>query len=158
MFRGAAQDGDQLVVSEWLLDVIEGAFVHRLHSRLQRRLRRHQDYRTVWIALSRGCQYFDAGNVWHPNVGEHDVGRGAHEVLERLLAPLCEQRGEALVAEKDVQRVENARLVIHDEDAWLDVHTIDHLELREARDLREAARTATAGGGTEGMAIDGVAG
>ena len=48
---GAAQDRDQLVVAERLLDVIEGAFVHRLHRRLQRRLRRHENDRHVRVAL-----------------------------------------------------------------------------------------------------------
>ena len=51
MLGGAAENRHQLVVAERLLDVVERALVHRLHRRLQRRLRRHEDHRHVGIAL-----------------------------------------------------------------------------------------------------------
>jgi hypothetical protein len=51
---GAPHDGDQLVVAERLLDVVEGTLVHRLHGGLQRRLRRHENDRRVRIRFTRG--------------------------------------------------------------------------------------------------------
>src|SRR5258708_38835759 len=41
MLRGATENREQLVVLKGLLDVIEGARVHRLHRRLKRYLRGH---------------------------------------------------------------------------------------------------------------------
>ena len=60
MLRGAPQDRDQLVVAERLLDVVEGALVHRLHGRLQRGLRGHEDHRRRRVLLARRRQHLDA--------------------------------------------------------------------------------------------------
>ena len=110
MLGGAAQDRDQLVVAERLLDVIEGAFVHRLHRRLQRGLRRHEDDRHVRILLPRRGEDLDAADVRHADVGEDDVRDSTRAMLlEPRLAAVRDVRREALVAQQDVERIENAR-------------------------------------------------
>ena len=60
MLGGAAEDRDQLVVAERLLDVVERALVHRLHRRLQRGLRGHENDRHVGIARARRGEDLDA--------------------------------------------------------------------------------------------------
>jgi hypothetical protein len=69
-------DGDEVVVGEGLLDVVEGALVYRLYGRLQRRLRRHEDDRHLGILVPRGGQDVDPSHLGHADVRQHDVGRG----------------------------------------------------------------------------------
>ncbi len=93
MLGGAPQDRDQLVVAERLLDVVERALVHRLHRRLQRGLRGHEDDRHVGIALPRGREDLDAAHVRHADVGEHDVRRQLADALEARLAAVRDDAG-----------------------------------------------------------------
>ena len=113
---GAPQDRHQLVVAERLLDVVESALVHGLHGGLQGGLRRHEDDRHVRIRLARGRQDLDAADVGHPDVGQHDVRPELADAVEARLAAVRHVRGESLVAQQDVEGVENARLVVDDED------------------------------------------
>ena len=108
MLGGAAQDRNQLVVAERLLDVIERALVNGLHCRLEGRLGRHENDRTIRIALFGGSQDLDAGDVRHANVGEHDIRCHRQQLLQAALPALGEERREALVAEQNVERIEDS--------------------------------------------------
>ena len=119
---GPPQDRDQLVVGERLLDVVEGAAVHRLDGALQGGLRRHQDHRRHRVLIARGGQDIDARDLRHPHVGEHDVVRPVADLFQAGLAALGGSDLEALIAEKDPQRIEDARFIIDDEDGWLLAH------------------------------------
>ena len=116
MLGGALEDREQLVVAERLLDVVEGALVHRLHRRLQRRLRGHEDDRRVRILLARRGEDLDAADVRHADVGEHDVRLQLGELLEPARAAVRGVRVEAGVAQQDAERLEDALLVVDDED------------------------------------------
>ena len=113
--RRALEDRQQLVVAERLLDVIEGALVHRLHRRLQRGLRRHEDDGRVRVLLARRGEDLDAADVGHPDVGEHDVGLQLGELRESRPAAVRGVRVEAGVAQQDAERLENPLLVVDDE-------------------------------------------
>src|SRR5947209_12775703 len=102
MLGGATEDRYELVVSEWLLDVIERALVHGLHRRLERRLRGHEDHGTVGIALLGRGEDLDARHVRHADVREDDVWRRTREMLEAALSALREIRREAFVPEENV--------------------------------------------------------
>ena len=115
MLAGALEDREQLVVAERLLDVIEGALVHRLHRRLQRRLRGHEDHRRVRILLPRGGEDLHAAHVRHAHVGEHDVRLERRELRETRPAPVRRVRVEAGVAQEDAERLEDPLLVVDDE-------------------------------------------
>ena len=85
MLDGAAQDGDQLVVAERLLYVVEGPFVHGLHGGLQRRLSGHEDDWRVGIARAHGRQDLHPTNSRHAHVGEDDVRIDLAQAIERFL-------------------------------------------------------------------------
>src|SRR4029078_1323411 len=68
-------------------------------------------------------------HVRHSDVGEHDVWAHLEDLLEPFLSPLRETRGEPLVAQQNIQRVENSRLVVDDEDTRLETRRIDHEKL-----------------------------
>src|SRR6185503_16546045 len=103
MLGGAAEDRDELVVPEWLLDVIEGAFIHRLHRRLKRRLRRHENHRDIWVARASGGKNLDAADVRHPNVRENDVWVQLLHLLEPSLSAVRDVRRESLVPQQNVE-------------------------------------------------------
>src|SRR5829696_1428767 len=116
MLARALEDGEELVVSERLLDVIESPLVHRLHRRLQRRLRRHQDHRGVGILLARRGEDLDPAHVRHANVGEDDVRLERRELREPLSTAVRGVRVEAGVAQQDPERLEDSLLVVDDQD------------------------------------------
>ena len=117
MLGGALEDREQLVVAERLLDVVEGAFVHRLHRRLQRRLRRHEDDRACpdpAAAPRRGSP-----RRRRPACGRRRARcrAAARASCSSPALPPCAVCGvEAGVAQQDAERLENARLVVDDED------------------------------------------
>ena len=108
MLGGTAEDRDELVVAERLLDVVEGASVHRLHRGLQRRLRGHQDHRDVGIVRPRRGEHLNPGHLRHPHIGEHDVGGQLHDALERLLPPVRQLRREPFRSEQDLECLQDA--------------------------------------------------
>ncbi len=57
-------------------------------------------------------------DVRHADVGEHDVRPQLADAVEPRLAAVREVRRESFVAQQDVERIENARLVVDDEHAW----------------------------------------
>src|SRR5207237_9466409 len=116
MLGGATQYRHELVIAERLLDVIKGAFIYRLHCRLERCLGRHQDDRTIGITLLRGGEDVDAGDVRHPDIGEHDIRCYRRQLLEATLAALREPWREPFSAQQDVERIPNSGFVVHDED------------------------------------------
>src|SRR5258708_3974196 len=115
VLRRAFEDGEELVVVKRLLDVIEGALVHRLHGALQRGLRRHQNDGRVGVLLPRGGKDLDAADVGHADIREHDVRLDRTEALESLTATTSRVRVEARIAQQDAERFENARLVVDHE-------------------------------------------
>ena len=116
MFGGTPDDRHQLVVAERLLDVVERARVHRLHRRLQRRLCGHEDDRHVGVMRPRGREHLHAGHLRHADVAQHDVRREPRDHLERGLSAVRQVGREALGAQEDLEGLEDARLVVDDED------------------------------------------
>ena len=76
--------GDDIFVRERLLQVIERTLVDRLHCRLQRCLRGHQDDRHFGIIGAHRLQHLQSGDAGHANVGEHDVRPDARQLRDRL--------------------------------------------------------------------------
>jgi hypothetical protein len=68
---------------------------------------------------ARRGEQLDAGDVRHPDVGEHHVGRELGEHLEPLPPAVRGVRLEPLVAEQDAEGVEDPALVVDHEDAGL---------------------------------------
>src|SRR5438477_26526 len=119
LLRRPPADRDQVVVGERLLDVVEGALVHRLDGALQRRLCGHQDDRRLGILLAHGGEDVGAGHARHLDVGEHDVGRRSLERLEARLATLGGDHVEPLALEEDTEHVQDAQLVVDHQNRWL---------------------------------------
>ena len=71
VLAGAAEDGDQLVVGERLLDVVEGARVDGADGALQRGLGGHQDDRRHRVLLPGGVQDVQARR---PGASAHRKG------------------------------------------------------------------------------------
>jgi hypothetical protein len=116
VFGGAREDGDELVVPEGLLDVIEGALVDGLHGRLERRLRRHEDHRGVRILLSSRGEDLHTAHVRHADVSEDDVGLKLGELLQARPAAACGVGVESRVAQQDAERLQDALFVVDHED------------------------------------------
>ena len=106
----------QFVVLERLLDVVVGAFAHRLHGLRRGRVRGDHDHLRRVVDLARLGQHAHARAVGHREVGDDGVER-------RLLV---QQRDRALLAfgdldfvavplEQHVQHLAQARLIVDDE-------------------------------------------
>ena len=121
MFGGATENGQHLVVPKRLLDVVERAFIDRLHRRLQRRLSGHQDHRNLGIERPRRAEDLDAADVRHPDVAQDDVGPEIGELFEGLLPAVRDDRRESFVLEQDAQRLEDPGLIIDHQDRGLRV-------------------------------------
>ena len=63
-------------------------------------------------------QDLDAGDARHLEVGQHDVGRGAFQLLEARLPSLGRRDIETLVLEQNAERLEDSLLIVDDEDRW----------------------------------------
>ena len=71
---------------ERLLDVIEGAGLHRLHGRGDRAEGRHQDHGAVGVQRLRRLEHFESGAAAHLQVAHDDVERALVQPLERRVA------------------------------------------------------------------------
>jgi hypothetical protein len=103
MFRRTLENGEQLVVAERLLDVVEGAFVHRLHRRLERSLGGHENDRHLWIALPHMAQHLHPGHIRHAHIGQHDVGLEFVEPFDALSPTMGGDGGEPLGLEQNAE-------------------------------------------------------
>ncbi len=121
---GAPADGDQLVVGEGLLDVVEGALVDGADGRLQRGLRGHQDDRQGGVHLLCGEQDLQAAHAGHAHVGQEHVGADVGEALQPLAPADGGAHLEALALEEDAQGVQDRGLVVDDEDLGCVAHWV----------------------------------
>ena len=115
VIAGPAQNSDQFVVGERLLDVVERALVDCLNRGLQRGLGRHQDHRRHRVLLPDRVQDVDAGHLRHSHVGQDDVVGAAADLVQAGLSTLRGEDLEALFLEQDPQCIEDARLVVDDQ-------------------------------------------
>src|SRR6266481_3253434 len=115
MLGRATHYRQQLFVLEWFLDVVEGAVVHRADRRLQARLRRHQNYDGLGVVRANRGQDVETGDVGHSDVRDYQLWLQRSDLLETFLSAKRRVRDEPLVLEQNAYRVENAHLVIDDE-------------------------------------------
>src|SRR6185437_12622076 len=117
MLGRAPENRNDLVVDEWLLDVMVRALVHRLNRGAEIRLSRHEYHGHERILRARRRQYLEAAHVRHAHIREHDVRRERRDLLEPLLAAERYVGGEALVLEQNAKGLEDSGLVVDDEHA-----------------------------------------
>ena len=66
---------------------VPGAFLHRLHRLLHRRVGRHDDHRGLWRCLPGVAEHVEAAHPREPQIQEHDGRSLGGELLDRR-APL----------------------------------------------------------------------
>ncbi len=115
MLRRATNYRDELFVLERLLDVIEGAIVHRADRRLKARLRRHENHNRLGVVRAHGSQNIQAGDIGHSDVSDYQLGLQCGNLLQTLLPSESRVGDESLALEQNADRVEYAHLVIDDE-------------------------------------------
>ena len=69
------------------------------------------------------CHYLEAGHSRHSNVGQDDIRRGGGKHFDRLTPTERRHHLVPVAPKQNAKRVEDARLVIHQENLPLPVHT-----------------------------------
>jgi hypothetical protein len=117
---GAAAEGDEVVVGEGFLEVVEGAAVDGLDGGLEGGLGGHEDDGDLGVPIPDGGQDVHAGDAGHADVGDDDVRRPSSQRLQGLFPLVRDRHLEPLAAEEDLQGVEDGGLVVDDQDSlWL---------------------------------------
>ena len=114
----AADGRHQLVVAEWLDEVLASTGLHRTAQVVPLALDRHDDDRRGGQFLSEALRELDAVHDRHVHVGEHDVGQQAVRFLEALLAIArgADDLDVLFEPEEFAQVVPGARDVVDDEE------------------------------------------
>src|SRR5215207_2966035 len=122
IFAGAPENGDQFVVGERLLDIVESARVYRADGTLKRGLRGHQYHRRHRVLLSGSAENIQARHLWHAHIREDDVVGTRADLLQPGFAALGRGDLEAFISEQDSEGIENPRLVVDDQHRRLLTH------------------------------------
>ncbi len=118
-FRNQRLETIELFSVERLLDVIVGAFAHRLHGGVDCPLACHDD------ALGRNPQALqllqkcETVELRHHQVRKHDTEAVSAQMIERLLSILRDDYVVPLVAEYCAQAFRNGKLIVSDENLRL---------------------------------------
>ncbi len=135
---------DQLLVVPRLTEVIGGAFLHELHSRLERCPGGDEENRQIGIDRSQPAKKFDAflpariaGSEVH--VLQHDAHFAAFDHRDRTLRARCALALDRVQIEKNGQRFRDRGLILDDEH----FHRSEGLGHRDASD--QTLLVATAG-------------
>ncbi len=114
----AADDDQQLVDLERLLEVVEGAELHGLDGALDARVRRHHDdLRAIGVAVGRQApDQLEAGRARHQVVDDEQIEAAAPEELARLVRAARLGDVVALGAQRAPERLHDLLFVVHEED------------------------------------------
>src|SRR6267378_335703 len=115
MFGRATHDRHQLLILERLLYVVEGAVVNCTDGRLETGLGRHKDDHRFRVMCSNRRENVEAGHIRHSYVGEYQLRLQGRDLLETLFPAEGSVRSEPFALEQYSNRVEDAHLVIDDE-------------------------------------------
>src|SRR5437879_1004979 len=117
LVQGVARQERDLFEGERLFDVVVGAQLDRLDRRFDGPVAGHHDDQQARVGLHRALERLDAVEIGHPDVEEHQVRGGISlDELEGFLAALRHGNLVALVLQDARERVEDRRLVVHDQD------------------------------------------
>ena len=117
LIQGAADDDEELVHLERLLQVVEGAELHRLDGAFDGCVRRHHhDLRPFGAGRRRQlANEVEAGQLRHQVVDDKNVEDALREEPLRLARVAGGEHVVAVAPECRRKRIENLRLVVHEE-------------------------------------------
>jgi len=115
--KGVLDQGEHFLRIERLHHVVEGAVLHRLDGRLRRAEGGHQDDQLLGIGRANMLKRLDSAHRPHPDIEEHQVGRGALlDDCDPLFAA-CRLENAVIPGRKHThERIPDLGVVIDDED------------------------------------------
>ena len=123
--EGLRDHGGELGLVEGLGDVVERADFDGLHRGVHGAVGGDDDDRDLGGERVDGLQQLEPSELWHHQVGDHDVGAILLELGQALLAILCDRDVEAVATQHGRQDLAQIRLVI------------DHQHLRHGTRIAE---------------------